>query len=224
MGPNGSGKSSLVNALMGHPSYRIMSGALMLDGEDITALSPDKKAQRGLFLSLQHVPKVGGITLATFLHKVHAARTGEQIDVLEYYLALRDRATEFGISPDLADRPVTEGLSGGEKKLAEALQLVALRPAFALLDEIDSGVDIDALKKVFAVVEKLRADGTAFLIISHHPSLLDHLAPDAVHVMAAGKLVRSGGRALAEEILKDGFCKVIECPLEPQCKTAHHRV
>jgi len=218
MGPNGSGKSTLVNAVMGHPNYRVTAGTFVLDGEDILALPPDQKAQRGLFLSLQHIPRVGGINLATFLHKVHVSMTGKDTDVLAYYLELRETAKNLGIPEDLLDRPLTQGLSGGEKKLSEALQLAVLKPRFAILDEPDSGVDVDALKKVFSVIDTLKKEGTGFLIISHHPSLLAHLSPDTVYVMAGGKLMKQGGKDLAESVLRDGFCKTIECPLEEHCE------
>ncbi|MBP9749722.1 MAG: Fe-S cluster assembly ATPase SufC [Candidatus Pacebacteria bacterium] len=219
MGPNGSGKSTLVNALMGHPDYEVREGALLLDGEDITALPVHEKAQKGLFLSLQHTPRVGGINLATFLHKVHIARTGECVDVLEYYLYLREIAQRLSINEDLLDRPITAGLSGGEKKLSEVLQLAALKPRFAILDEIDAGVDVDAMKKVFKAVSVLAGEGTGFLVISHQPALLTHVYPVHVFLMADGRLVRSAGRELAEEIHRDGFCKAIKCPKMLHCGT-----
>jgi len=219
MGPNGSGKSTLVNAIMGHPHYTVTNGALRIDGEDVLSLSPHEKAGKGLFLSLQHTPKVGGVTLTTFLHKVHTARTGVDIDVLEYYLSLRELAKKLNIDDALLDRPLSQGLSGGQKKLSEVLQFAALKPRFAILDEIDSGVDVDAMKAVFRAVETLRREGTGFLLISHHPSLLRHLAPSAVHLMAGGRLVRSAGKELAEEVYREGFCKAIECPLEPSCRS-----
>lgn len=217
MGPNGSGKSTLVNALMGHPHYRLSAGRVLLDDKDITDLPVHEKARRGLFLSLQHTPKVGGVTLAAFLHKAHTVQTGEQVDILEYYLKLREQAQAYGIRDDLLDRPLSEGLSGGEKKLADMLQLIALRPRVALLDEIDSGVDVDALKVVFRTIVRLSDEGTGFLVVSHHPALLEHLTPAAVHLMAGGRLVRSAGRELADLVHREGFCKAIECPLEPQC-------
>lgn len=217
MGPNGSGKSTLVNALMGHPRYQVTQGALLLNGEDILSLTPDDKARKGLFLSLQHTPNVGGSTLAAFLHKVHVARTDEQVDVLAYYLTLRERAQELGIPEELLDRPLTAGLSGGEKKLSEVLQLAVCNPAFAILDEVDSGVDVDALRKVFGAITALAKQGTGFLIISHHPSLLSYVQPAQVHVMAGGRLVRSGGKALAEEVHTHGFCKAIACPMVEGC-------
>jgi Fe-S cluster assembly ATP-binding protein len=218
MGPNGSGKSSLVNSVMGHPNFTCSNGTMLLNVTDVTKCSTDKKAQAGLFLSLQHIPKVGGINLATFLHKIHASSATQPNDVLEFYLECKEVAAEFGIPEKLLDRPLTQGLSGGEKKLSEALQLAVLKPKLAILDEIDSGVDVDALKTVFKVIEKLKGEGTGFLIISHHPSLLSHISPDKVFVMAGGKLMKSGGKELASAVLRDGFCNVLECPLEEHCK------
>ncbi|HCC05103.1 TPA: Fe-S cluster assembly ATPase SufC [Patescibacteria group bacterium] len=211
MGPNGSGKSTLVNALLGHPNYRVSSGSLVLDGVDITDLSTEKKAQQGIFLSMQNVPKIGGLTLAMFLHKAYTATHETDVSVLEFYITLRDKAEALSIKTELLDRPLTAGLSGGEKKLSEVLQLAALQPKFAILDEIDSGVDVDALRTVFKAIDALKKEGTGFLVISHHPSLLDHLAPEHVYVMSAGSMVRQGGRELAEEIIKNGFCNVAKC-------------
>ncbi len=220
MGPNGSGKSTLVNALMGHPHYTVTQGEVLLDGESILTLAPHERARKGMFLSLQHTPKVGGVTLATFLHAVHTARTGEQVDVLEYYLRMRDLADEYGIRKDLLDRPLTEGLSGGERKLSETLQLIAFKPQVACLDEIDSGVDVDALRVVCGAVSRLAHEGTAFLLISHHPSLLEHLSPQRVHLMANGRLVRSAGRELADLVHREGFCQAIACPMVEGCEAA----
>jgi Fe-S cluster assembly ATP-binding protein len=217
MGPNGSGKSTFINAVMGHPHYRVTAGRALLDGEEVLALPVHEKARRGLFLAPQHTPKVAGVTLATFLHTVHTVHTGERVDVLEYYLRLRDLVHAYGIRDDLLDRPLSQGLSGGEKKLSELIQLLALRPTFAFLDEIDSGVDVDALKLVFGTISRLAVEGVGFLIVSHHPTLLEHVMPDAVHLMAGGRVVRSAGKELVLEVHRDGFCKAIECPLEPQC-------
>ncbi len=218
MGPNGSGKSTLVNAVMGHPHYRVTKGKVVLDGADITKLPTHEKATNGLFLSLQHTPKVGGINLATFLHKVHVARTGEESDILEYYLELRELAKTLSIPEALLDRPLTAGLSGGERKLSEILQLAVLKPKYAILDEIDSGVDVDAMKTVYAALDTVKKSGTGMLVISHHPSLLEHLRPDQVHVMNAGVLAKSGGPELATDVIKNGFCKVLECPVVETCR------
>lgn len=205
MGPNGSGKSSLLNAVMGHPKYSIVEGKMLLDGEDITALPTDEKARRGIFLSLQHLPEIAGVTLTNLLHKAHIAQKGETLSPLEFYKKAEARAKEFGIDPSFLKKHINSGLSGGEKKLSEVLQLLLLEPKFALLDEIDSGVDVDALKKVFAVVEYLKKRGVGFLIVSHHPNLLSHITPDAVSVMREGKIVTTGGKELAEGIMKEGF-------------------
>jgi len=217
MGPNGSGKSSLVNALFGHPHYKISKGKILLGGKDITKLSTEEKAQSGLFLSLQHVPRIGGVTLATFLHKAYTSLHDSDISVLEFYSNMKDEAEKYGIDGTLLDRPLTAGLSGGEKKLSEILQLIALKPKYAFLDEIDSGVDIDALHKVFGAIDALKKNGTAFVVISHHPSLLDHFTPESVHVMSEGKLVRTDGHELASEIIQKGFCAVAECKHKDTC-------
>ncbi|MDO8521305.1 MAG: ABC transporter ATP-binding protein [bacterium] len=239
MGPNGSGKSSLLNALMGHPKYTVTKGAIVLDGEDITALPTEKKAQKGIFLSLQHLPEIAGVTLTNFLHKAYRAvsqdtRSDQKIqgpekiqglafpklplrpdlvfsgtsDItpLDFYKMMEGKAKEFGIDATFLKKHLNAGLSGGEKKLSEVLQLLALEPKFALLDEIDSGVDVDALKKVFAVIEHLRrTKGVGFLLVSHHPNLLQHIKPDHVHVMKEGKIVASGGKELVEQISQGGF-------------------
>lgn len=143
------------------------------------------------------------------------------MDPLEFYSTLRETAHVYGIPEHLLDRPLSAGLSGGERKLAEALQLAVLRPAVAILDEIDAGVDVDALVHVFRTVERLRAEGTAFLVISHHPSLSNHLKPEYVHVMMRGVLVRSGSSDLIDTIQREGFCGVIECPLADGCSAKH---
>jgi Fe-S cluster assembly ATP-binding protein len=218
MGPNGSGKSSLVNALMGHPHYVVSQGRVSMGDGDITQLSTEKRAKKGLFLSLQHIPKIGGVTLANFLHKAYTATHASDISVLEFYLTLRTKVEGYAIDPKLLDRSLTDTLSGGEKKLSEVVQLLALEPEIAILDEIDSGVDVDALKTVFRVVNELAKSGkTGFLIISHHPSLLEHLSPSKVHVMTNGRLVRSGGSEIAKDILEKGFCAVASCAQVDAC-------
>jgi Fe-S cluster assembly ATP-binding protein len=205
MGPNGSGKSSLLNAIMGHPKYKISNGQILLDREDITMLATEKKARAGIFLSLQHLPEIAGVTLTNFLHKAYRAQKGGAATPLEFYKLMETRAKEFGIDPTFLKKHLNTGLSGGEKKQSEVLQLLALEPKFALLDEIDSGVDIDALKRVFAVIEYLRKNGVSFLLVSHYAKLLEHFTPDRVHVMKGGHIVASGGNELAERIGKEGF-------------------
>lgn len=215
MGPNGSGKSSLLNAIMGHPKYVITKGEVFLDEEDITFLPTEKKAQAGIFLSLQHLPEIAGVTLTNFLHKAYRAQKGgdpnpamaerASVTPLDFYKTMEARAKEFGIDASFLKKHLNAGLSGGEKKQSEVLQLLALEPKFALLDEIDSGVDVDAQKRVFAVIEHLRAKGVGFLLVSHHPNLLEHVHPDQVSVMKNGKIVASGGKELVEKISGGGF-------------------
>lgn len=206
MGPNGSGKSSLLNAVMGHPKYRIGGGKILLDNEEITQLSTEKKARAGIFLSLQHLPEIPGITLTNFLYRAYRAQKGDSGgSPLDFFKIMEARANEFGIDPAFLKKELNSGLSGGEKKLSEILQLLALEPRFALLDEIDSGVDVDALKKVFAIISAMKDRGVGFLLVSHHPNLLKHVSPDRVHVMTKGGVAVSGGKELAEKIAREGF-------------------
>ncbi len=217
LGPNGSGKSSLLQAIAGHPRYPITAGKLTIAGEDYTTRPAEERARGGLFFSPQHVPRIGGVPLATFLHRVHVARGGDVPDVLTYYLTLRELAKRYALSDTLLDKAVGDGLSGGEKKLAEALQLAALKPRFALLDELDSGVDRDALAHIGAIIEDVRSGGTGVLLCSHAPGLLEYLAPSTVLLMSGGTIVRTGGRELAELVHREGYCAATECPVREEC-------
>ena len=205
MGPNGSGKSSLLNAIMGHPKYVLSGGTMLLDGEDITLFPTEKKAKAGLFLSLQHLPEIAGVTLTNFLHRAYKELKDGKETPLEFYKMMEARANEFGIDPTFLKKHVNKGLSGGEKKQSEVLQLLALKPTFAFLDEIDSGVDVDAMKRIFTVIEHLRNEGVGFLLVTHYSNILKSLTPDHVHVMKEGKLIISGEKELAEKIARDGF-------------------
>lgn len=205
MGPNGSGKSSLLNAVMSHPKYTISGGAVILDGEDITELAPEKKAKAGLFLSLQHLPEIAGVTLTNFMHRAYKGLKGSNITALEFYRMSEKLAQEGGIDVGFLKKSVNSGLSGGEKKQSELLQLLVLEAKIALLDEIDSGVDIDAMKKVYASINLLKEKGVGFLLVSHHPNVLEYITPDSVSVMRGGKVVATGGKELAERIVKEGF-------------------
>lgn len=205
MGQNGSGKSTLLNALLGQPSYTITSGAMLLDGEDITNISTEEKAKKGLFLSMQYPPEIAGVTMLSFLHQAIRLLKGEEVAVLDFYRALEEKLKKVGIDSTILKRFVNVGFSGGEKKQAEVAQLIALAPRFAFLDEIDSGVDVDALEKVFAGIEMLRKEGTAFVVVTHHGAILERMNPDFVHVMKDGKIERVGGALLAREILSKGF-------------------
>lgn len=206
MGPNGSGKSTFLNALLGHPAYKISGGEILFDGEDITHEPTETKAQRGLFLSMQYPPEIAGVTMLSFLREAFVSLGKGEVSVLDFYNALEEKLKRINISPAMLKRFVNVGFSGGEKKQAEIVQLVALAPRFAFLDEIDSGVDIDSLEKVFAGIEMLRKEeGTGFVIVTHHGAILERISPDVVHVMKEGEIVRSGGADLAREILKSGF-------------------
>lgn len=210
MGPNGSGKSSLLNAIMGHPKYNIVEGKILLNGEDITLLATEKKARAGMFLSLQHLPEIAGVTLTNFLYRAHKSMKPEDdVTPLDFYKRLEGKAKEFGIEPTFLRKHLNVGLSGGEKKQSEVLQLLALSPQFAFLDEIDSGVDIDALKRVFTAILALRKEGVGFLLVTHYSKLLEHFTPDRVHIMKEGRIVASGGSELVEKISKQGFESVI---------------
>ncbi|MCK5095971.1 MAG: Fe-S cluster assembly ATPase SufC [Candidatus Pacebacteria bacterium] len=210
MGPNGSGKSTFVNAIMGHPKYTITNGEIILDGKNITDMATEKKAQKGLFLSMQYLPEIPGVTLVSFLHKSYRSLNDPDISVVDFYELLKKKAEELDIDPDFLNRHVNVGLSGGEKKLSEVLQLAVLEPKFAFLDEIDSGVDIDSLRKVFKALSILQKQGTAFLLITHYNTILDHITPDFVHVMKDGVLIRSGGKELVAEITEHGFGSFVD--------------
>lgn len=205
MGPNGSGKSSLVNAIMGHPQYKLAQGEVSIDGEDITALSPDKKAKKGVFLSQQYLPEIAGVTLGNFLYQ--SVKAVKEIDepILSFYKTLGEKVEAIGISKEFLNRELNTDLSGGEKKQSEVIQLLALEPEFAFLDEIDSGVDVDSLNKVFAGINKLKEEGTGFVLITHYTDILNKITPDKVHVMKDGAIVESGGKELVEKIKEHGF-------------------
>lgn len=205
MGPNGSGKSSLLNAVMGHPKYQIAHGTIILDGEDITAFLTEKKAKAGLFLSLQHLPEIAGVTLTNFLHRAYKELKGSNITPLEFYKLAEAKAKNAGIDASFLKKHVNSGLSGGEKKQSELLQLLVLEAKFAFLDEIDSGVDIDAMKKLYVGINTLKDLGVGFLLVSHHPNVLEYITPDIVSVISGGHIVASGGKELAQKIVKDGF-------------------
>ena len=205
MGPNGSGKSSLLNGIMGHPKYQLLSGTIMLDGEDITRMPTEKKAKAGLFLSLQHLPEIAGVTMTNFLHRAYKELKGSDITPLEFYKNTVALAETAGLDAGFLKKHVNSGLSGGEKKQSEVLQLLTLEPKFAFLDEIDSGVDVDAMKKVYAGINMLKGKGIGFLLVTHYTNILDHITPDMVHVMRGGRIIKSGGEELIEQIKHEGF-------------------
>jgi len=205
MGPNGSGKSSFLNAVMGHPKYEVTGGSIKLGDIDITKLTPEKKAKEGLFLSMQHLPEISGVPLASFLYQAKKDLTGENQSMMDFYKEASSMAQKIGVPEEFLKRSVNKGLSGGEKKLSEILQLSILKPKFALLDEIDSGVDVDALKKVFGAIKILKDEGMGFILVTHHPNVLEYIKPDMVYVMKDGKVERVGGVEIIENLKEKGF-------------------
>lgn len=205
MGPNGSGKSTLAYVLMGHPGYEVTSGTIMYKGEDITEDAPESRAQAGMFLGFQYPEEIPGVSVVNFLRTALSNKSDTDYTVLELRLKVADAMTELGMDPSFADRYLNEGFSGGERKRNEVLQMAVLEPDFAVLDETDSGLDIDALKIVAEGVERLRTDERGFLIITHYQRMLDYITPDVVHVFVDGKIVESGDAALADQIEEAGY-------------------
>lgn len=205
MGPNGSGKSTLANTLMGHPKYTVTGGEVMIDETNILELEPDERAKAGLFLSMQYPPEIPGVTISNFLRAAVEGLTGEKQHPIKFYKALQETMKELGIDPEFAGRSVNAGFSGGEKKRAEMLQLAVLKPTFAILDETDSGLDVDALKVVAEGINNFRSEKTGVLLITHYNRILEYVTPDVVHIMVDGKIVKSGGAELAKEIEETGY-------------------
>jgi Fe-S cluster assembly ATP-binding protein len=210
MGPNGSGKSTLASALMGHPDFRVTEGSITLDGEDVASLSADVRAKRGLFLSMQNPPEIPGLSLAEFLRAAYNEMKGKQIGPRDFRKMLEEKAGLIGMDKGLLSRGLNEGFSGGEKKKSEILQLMILEPKYAILDETDSGLDVDAVKAVADGIDMARETGMGILVITHLPKLLDRLKPDTVHVILDGRIMKTGGPELAEEIEEKGYDTVKE--------------
>ncbi|HJS47076.1 MAG TPA: Fe-S cluster assembly ATPase SufC [Gemmatimonadales bacterium] len=209
MGPNGSGKSTLAQVLAGHPAYAVTGGTVTYRGQDLLALEADERAQAGLFLAFQYPVEIPGVTNAYFLrqalNELRKARGEEEVDPIDF-LDLMDeklRVVEWG--PEVLERAVNAGFSGGEKKRNEILQMAVLEPRLAILDETDSGLDIDALKVVAEGVNRLRRPDNAFVVVTHYQRLLNYIVPDQVHVLAGGRIVRSGGKELALELEERGY-------------------
>jgi len=209
MGPNGSGKSTLAQVLAGHPAYTVTAGTATYDGKDLLALKPEERAREGVFLAFQYPVEIRGITNSYFLRSavnaVRKHRGQEELDPLDFLAVLEEKLKAIGWDDTLMNRPVNEGFSGGEKKRNEILQLAVLEPRLALLDETDSGLDIDALKTVANAVNKLRAADRSFVIVTHYQRLLNFITPDVVHVLADGRIVKSGGPELAHELEAKGY-------------------
>lgn len=207
MGPNGSGKSTLASTLMGSPEYAVTGGTVRFRGEDITDWGPDTRGQAGIFLAFQYPQEVPGVSVRQFLRQALSERKGIELSVLEIRLAIMEWMERLDMDPAFADRFLNEGFSGGEKKRNEVLQMAILEPELAILDETDSGLDIDALRVVADGVAAVRSDrpDLGVVVITHYQRLLDHLTPDVVHVLVDGRIVDSGGPELAERLERDGF-------------------
>ena len=213
MGPNGSGKSTLSYVLAGRDGYDVTGGKVAFDGDDLLEMAPEERARSGVFLAFQYPIEIAGVTTTTFLQTAvnahRKARGQEELDPLAFVKLARSKTRELGVKDDLLKRPVNVGFSGGEKKRNEVLQMALLEPRLAILDETDSGLDIDALKVVAEGVNRLRDPGRSFLIITHYQRLLTHIVPDVVHILADGRIVRTGGQELAAELEAKGYADLI---------------
>jgi Fe-S cluster assembly ATP-binding protein len=205
MGPNGSGKSTLANTLMGNPNYEVTEGRILLNGEDLTEADPDERARAGLFMAFQYPATIPGVSVANFLRMAMNAGREEPIKVKEFGALLKTNMDLLRIERAFTSRYLNEGFSGGEKKRAEILQLAMLQPDFAVLDETDSGLDIDALRIVAEGVNAMRGDERGFLIITHYTRILNYVKPDFVHILIDGRIVREGGSELADELEEKGY-------------------
>ena len=208
MGPNGSGKSTLAATLLGNPAYEVTAGRILFEGEDVTALSTTERASRGLFLGFQHPEEIPGVSVLNFLRQAMSARKGiEDFSVLEVRMAVLDWAKRLGMDSRFIERYLNEGFSGGEKKRNEILQMAVMEPDFAVLDETDSGLDIDALGVVARGIDAVREarPELGILLITHYRRILEHLTPDAVHILLGGRIVASGDRELADKLEREGF-------------------
>jgi Fe-S cluster assembly ATP-binding protein len=209
MGPNGSGKSTLAYVLAGREGYEVTAGEVRFQGKDLLAMAIEERAREGVFLGFQYPVEIPGVAGTTFLktavNAIRKHRGEPELDALQFVKLLRQKAKALGVSDDMLKRPVNAGFSGGEKKRNEILQMVALEPRLAVLDETDSGLDIDALKIVAAGINSLRSPARSLLVITHYQRLLDHVVPDRVHVLAEGRIQRSGGPELAAELERTGY-------------------
>src|SRR6476469_7146483 len=209
MGPNGSGKSTLARVLAGHPDYQVTEGEVLFDGRDLLAMEPESRARAGVFMAFQYPVEIPGVNNAYFLKAaLNALRTDrgeEALDALEFMALVRERMAQLGIDDSLLNRPVNEGFSGGEKKRNEIFQMAVLEPRLAILDETDSGLDIDALRIVAGGVNALRSPERSMIVVTHYQRLLNYIVPDFVHVLSEGRIVKSGGKELALELEEKGY-------------------
>jgi Fe-S cluster assembly ATP-binding protein len=209
MGPNGSGKSTLAQVLAGHPAYEVTGGSVLYEGEDLLELEPEERAQKGIFLAFQYPVEVPGVSNAYFLraayNEIRKSKGLEEVDPMDFIDLLEEKLKVVEWGPEIMSRSVNHGFSGGEKKRNEILQMAVLEPRLAILDETDSGLDIDALRIVASGVNKLRAADRSFLMVTHYQRLLNYIVPDHVHVLAGGRIVKSGGKELAHELEAKGY-------------------
>jgi len=214
MGPNGSGKSTLSYVLAGREDYEVTKGSMELDGEDLLELEPEERAAAGMFLAFQYPVEIPGVNMSTFLktsiNAVRKTRGEDELDALGILKLIKKKTAELGIKDDMMKRAVNVGFSGGEKKRNEVLQMAMLEPKFAVLDETDSGLDIDALKTVAEGVNAMRDEKRSFLVITHYQRLLDYIEPDVVHILADGKIIKTGGPELAKELEEKGYAEFIK--------------
>jgi Fe-S cluster assembly ATP-binding protein len=209
MGPNGSGKSTLARALAGHPAYEVTDGSVTYEGRDLLGMDPDERAREGVFMAFQYPVEIPGVNNAYFLKAAVNARRKHQgqpeLDAMEFMQLIKDKATLLDIDQGMLGRAVNEGFSGGEKKRNEIFQMALLEPKLAILDETDSGLDIDALKVVASGVNAMRSRERAIIVVTHYQRLLDYIVPDFVHVLSGGRIVKSGGKELALELESKGY-------------------
>lgn len=207
MGPNGSGKSTLAKVMAGHPAYEVTDGDILLRGESVLDMEPEERARAGIFLAFQYPVEVPGVSIANFMRTALGAKRGEEVDVFEFHEELVETMTMLDMDPVFAERSVNDGFSGGEKKRNEILQLAMLQPTLAVMDETDSGLDIDALKIVSSGINKIKEQHgeMSVLLITHYQRMLNYITPDEVHVMVDGRIARSGGKELALELEEKGY-------------------
>lgn len=205
MGPNGSGKSTLANVLMGHPSYEVTGGRILFRGEDVTEMEAEDRARLGMFLAFQYPVEVPGVSVLNFLRTAVNAVREKEIPIREFRAQVKEKVEELGIDMAFTRRNLNEGFSGGEKKRNEILQMALLSPTLAILDETDSGLDIDAIKVVADAVNRMRGPDVSFLVITHYMRILNYLSPDVVHILMNGRVVKSGGAELAHQLENEGY-------------------
>lgn len=216
MGPNGSGKSTLAQVLAGQESYEVTDGEVIYEGKDLLELAPEDRARQGIFMAFQYPVEIPGVSNTYFLraalNAMHKERGEEEVDAMDFLTLIKEKMKLLGIDESLISRPVNEGFSGGEKKRNEIFQMAVLEPRLAILDETDSGLDIDALKVVADGVNSLRSPERAFVVVTHYQRLLNHIVPDFVHVLYEGRIVRSGGKELALELEEKGYSWIEDKP------------